>query len=150
MPIYTDKVTYGQSNTPSENHFVDGSTPNVLSIKRGTPLAPGAEVLKVNAGVVSFPNQVQTWQNMTGLGGRAVGVDITNSTGQPIQVTVSGSLNAAGANIAMLVGGVQVDIGQVSTINYFTKVSAIVPAGAVYRVNQSGGTLASINWAELR
>lgn len=92
----------------------------------------------------------QTWQNMTGLGGRAVSSDITNTSGRPIQVAISGSLNAAGANIALLVAGVQVDLGQVSTSGYYTKVSAIVPNGAVYRVNPSGGVLSAINWAELR
>lgn len=55
-----EKQVIGISATASENHFLDGSTPNILSIKRGTPNAPGAEVLKVNAGVVSFPSTVHS------------------------------------------------------------------------------------------
>lgn len=45
----------GTSATTSENHFIDESTPNVLSIKRGTPATPGAEVFRASAGVVTLP-----------------------------------------------------------------------------------------------
>lgn len=92
----------------------------------------------------------QTHQNMTGLGGRAVGVDITNTSGRTIWVSVQGTLNATGANIAMLVGGVQVDVDQVELSGRVASVSAPVPAGAVYRVNQAGGVLTISVWDELR
>jgi hypothetical protein len=44
----------------AENHFWDGSVANQLSLKRGTPDAPGTELMKFLAGVVSFPNQGQS------------------------------------------------------------------------------------------
>lgn len=44
----------------AENHFWDGSVPNQLILKRGTPDAPGAELIKVLNGVLSFPNQGQS------------------------------------------------------------------------------------------
>lgn len=52
--------TVGVSSTTSENHFWDGSAPNQLSLKRGTPNAPGAELIKALNGVLSFPNQAQS------------------------------------------------------------------------------------------
>lgn len=148
MPIYTDKVTYGQSNTPSENHFIDGSTPNVLSIKRGTPLAPGAEVLKVNAGVVSFPNQVQTWQTFVVGSTRVSGTTYTNTTGQTIHVTCSGTNSAAGFGFAFYVDGVLLCNPAGTTQGYSPCFTCPVPAGATYKcdiVNMTGTT-----WAELR
>lgn len=44
----------------AENHFWDGSVANQLSLKRGTPDAPGAELIKALNGVLSFPNQEQS------------------------------------------------------------------------------------------
>jgi len=49
----------------AENHFWDGSVANQLTLKRGTPDAPGTELMKFLAGVVSFPNQ---GQSLTGNG----------------------------------------------------------------------------------
>lgn len=56
--IQSIKQVLGLSGTASENHFWDGSIPNILSLKRGIPSAPGAEVININAGQVSAPNQV--------------------------------------------------------------------------------------------
>ena len=44
----------------AENHFWDGSVANQLTLKRGTPDAPGAELIKALNGVLSFPNQGQS------------------------------------------------------------------------------------------
>lgn len=49
------KAQLGLSNTPGENHFWDGSVANQLSLKRGTPDAPGAKVIDVVSGKVEFP-----------------------------------------------------------------------------------------------
>ena len=151
MPIYTDKVTYGQSNTPSENHFIDGSTPNVLSIKRGTPLAPGAEVLKVNAGVVSFPNQVQTWQDVKTTPGRIAGTTYTNSTGQPIKLSIdfalaSGVLFQAAITVAGITVANQALYGTSSS--YIGNIQADVPTGATYSLTLASASL--FGWKELR
>lgn len=54
--IKSIKQVLGLSGTASENHFWDGSVANQLSLKRGTPEAPGAVVLSVNAGETSFPS----------------------------------------------------------------------------------------------
>lgn len=39
----------------AENHFWDGSVANKLSLKRGTPDTPGAELIKADGNVLSFP-----------------------------------------------------------------------------------------------
>ena len=39
----------------AENHFWDGSVANQLSLKRGTPDAPGSTVFSASAGVPMFP-----------------------------------------------------------------------------------------------
>lgn len=57
--IKSIKQVLGLSGTASENHFWDGSAPNQLSLKRGTPEAPGAELIKALNGVLSFPSQGQ-------------------------------------------------------------------------------------------
>lgn len=54
------KTQMGVSATASENHFWDGSVANQLSLKRGTPAAPGAELIKALNGELSFPNQEQS------------------------------------------------------------------------------------------
>lgn len=54
--IKSIKQVLGLSGTASQNHFWDGSVPNQLSLKRGTPATPGATVLEVINGVVSFPS----------------------------------------------------------------------------------------------
>lgn len=58
--IKSIKQVLGLSGTASENHFWDGSVPNQLSLKRGTPDAPGAELIKALNGALSFPNQGQS------------------------------------------------------------------------------------------
>lgn len=52
------KTQMGISATASENHFWDGSVANQLSLKRGTPDAPGVTVMLENAGIVKFPQRV--------------------------------------------------------------------------------------------
>lgn len=49
----------GQHTTAGQNHFLDGSIADQMTLKRGTVDAPGAEILKVLEGVLSFPNQGQ-------------------------------------------------------------------------------------------
>jgi len=39
----------------AENHFWDGSVANQLSLKRGTPDAPGATVFSAQSGIPMFP-----------------------------------------------------------------------------------------------
>ena len=89
----------------SQNHFFDGSVPNQLTLKRGTPDAPGATVMQVVDGVVSFPQTqggpaLRMYQsvNVPFGGGAAIGVvfdstdfDTNNSrNGQTFRPNVPG------------------------------------------------------------
>jgi hypothetical protein len=88
----------------------------------------------------------QTWQNVTS--SRSAGVNYTNSTGKPIQVSISiyriGSVGYAYA----YVGGVQVaQVRNVGTndVGTTSQISFIVPDGSTYSVSASFEY-----WAELR
>jgi len=101
----------------------------------------------------------QTWQNVTG--SRSFNTDVVNGS-RAIQVVVSMvSQNSNGTGnsttATALVGGVTVAFGQNSDSSgfYSTPItfSFIVPAGAVYRVNTTAGSLTSITlqqWAEIK
>ena len=55
--LTSPKITNQQVSdfaTASENHFIDGSTANVLIIKRGTSASPGADLIKFDAGVAAI------------------------------------------------------------------------------------------------
>jgi hypothetical protein len=92
----------------------------------------------------------QTWQNMTGLGGRASGVTIYNTSGKPIVVCVLSS-----ASQQNIVGSVVINGITVKTFQYaFTTaanqqaVDIIVPTNGSYIITLSSGGLSS--WLELR
>jgi len=53
--IKSIKQQLGLGGAASEQHFWDGSVANQLSLKRGTPDAPGAELIKAAGDVLSFP-----------------------------------------------------------------------------------------------
>lgn len=85
----------------------------------------------------------QTWQNMTGIGGRASGASITNTSGRTIALAISPSALAA---LTIVVEGVTVCSVPSLSAGNIVGGNAIVPAGAVYTV-----TCTSIGtWAELR
>lgn len=85
----------------------------------------------------------QTWQVMTGVGGRASGASITNTSGRTIAIAISPSALAA---LTIVVGGVTVCSVPSLSAGNMVGGNAIVPNGAVYTV-----TCTSIAvWAELR
>ncbi|WP_333501455.1 hypothetical protein [Kluyvera genomosp. 2] len=91
----------------------------------------------------------QTWQDVTG--NRALSVTYTNSTGKPIMVFVSVTVNATSPSSILSVNNVSVSIAAGSSwpTNFIMRgvLVTIVPAGATYRVD--GGYSLS-NWSELR
>lgn len=85
--------------------------------------------------------------------GRALGGTYTNSTGAPIYVSVSAYASAPSQGLVATVAGVAITLGYTQsngTGGVFRGASGsfIVPAGATYSVNVSGGVLDS--WSELR
>jgi hypothetical protein len=97
----------------------------------------------------------QTWQSVTG--SRAAATNYTNSTGRPIQVVVCGQSAFTGGSSAMsiTVAGVVVATrtNNESTGSSYQgstgPLSAIVPNGAIYRVDGITGSLTISSWVEL-
>ena len=131
----------------------DLGTPTSLVLTNATG-TPSAIVLTNATGTANALNAGigvnQTWQLPT----RAGGTTYTNSTGKPIQVTISFSQNLSGSGSAtVVVSGVTI-----SSTSYNTTAgggglpytySFIVPNGATYSISVSGGTGLG-TWAELR
>lgn len=98
----------------------------------------------------------QSWQNV--VGSRALGTLYTNTTPNPIQVSVS--LNSAftggSAGATVEVGGVIVAVITTNESNgsgysgHGSPVSFVVPPQTTYRVNQTAGSSVINGWAELR
>jgi hypothetical protein len=125
-----DKI---QDNTVTSAKIVDGS---VAAADMATAVQP------VGVG--------QTWQDFTGVGGRATGATMTNSSGRPISVSISGTHGTAGSIVTLSIGGVDVNKARQGTSTYVSSVTGIVPDGATYVVNISTGAYTITNWAELR
>jgi hypothetical protein len=87
----------------------------------------------------------QTWQNLLGVGGRAINTTLYNTSGRPIQVVVGGTL--ASVAYTLVVGGVTASSTTLLTGNAL-QAQAIVPPGASYAFNGASG--AAGFWAELR
>lgn len=135
-------VQLGDSNTPA-NNFVLTSQANDGSMKlaRGNFNATTQDILTVDAaGKVTLTQNAQTWQNMSG--SRVSGTTYTNSTGQPISVSIASTSSIA------TIGFARVDVGGVTiSYNYFpgiagsatvTQATAIVPTGATYVCSWQG------------
>ena len=98
----------------------------------------------------------QSWQVVTG--SRAIATDYTNTTGRPIQVlvTVSGANTGGQCAAALLIDGVTISSVTTSASNGTTwgpitqVLGAVVPAGAVYRVNSTALSNTLNLWSELR
>jgi hypothetical protein len=95
----------------------------------------------------TFGSSAQSWSDVSG--SRSIGSSYTNSTGKAISVAVSGSFPPA-TSLTGVVGGVTVVFTGARANTEIDFITFIVPDGATYSVNQSGGTLYSYTWAELR
>lgn len=138
------KAQLGLSNTPANNFTITAEADNgTLKLARGNAGATTQDILTVDAsGKVAFPQNAQTWQNVTG--SRLAATLYTNSTGQPITVLVSGSDTAGWSSIVTVAG---VDIAQFGGINSFGACTFVVPNGATYKVSH---LFLNWRWMELR
>ncbi len=119
----------------------------------GTPTAPTATVgtnttqIATTAFVLASQSGLgigQTWQNV--LGSRALGTTYTNSSGNPIEVSVSTVASSDTNSLEVTVGGVSI-LNDRSSSGTSGHAIFVVPAGATYSV-ASDKTLN--RWAELR
>lgn len=91
----------------------------------------------------------QTWQDLTA--SRVMGTTYTNSTGEPIFVSVYVVTSTAAGTVSWLIGGVEVGrqgISAGASCTCRVNVSFIVPNGVTYSATNTSGSLA--NWSELR
>ena len=86
----------------------------------------------------------QTWRDVTKQ--RALNTVYTNTSGKPIFVSVTGKEQQQKSFIEFWIGAVRAST-YYKDANSDAAVSAIVPAGAAYKVATIGGAI--INWAEL-
>lgn len=90
----------------------------------------------------------QKWQSV--FASRAAATNYTNTTGAPITVSVSATLNAAYGTAIIYVGAVIAAFASAGATPGDTfGLSAVVPVGEVYRVD-IGGAGALATWGELR
>lgn len=90
----------------------------------------------------------RTWQNMTA--NRRHDATYTNTTEQPIEISVSAYASTSGANLGVFVDNVLVG-GQIADPGRGSQLSAEVPAGSYYRTGTDpAGSFVLINWTELR
>ncbi|AJR00066.1 Phage tail fiber protein [Enterobacteriaceae bacterium bta3-1] len=86
----------------------------------------------------------QTWRDVTKQ--RSLNTVYTNSSGKPIFISVTGKEQQQKSYIELWIGAVKAST-YYKDANSDAAVSAIVPAGAPYKVTTVGGAI--INWAEL-
>lgn len=154
------RAQLGSSTTATQNFTLTAEAVNgTMKLARGNAGSTTQDILTVDAdGKISATqgyNDVlgsgQTWQNMTGVGGRAQNANITNSTGRPIQVVISGTMSNGSTHLILTVGGIAI-VGQdvQDVAGQYATISAIVPNGTTYTLSTSLGTITITNWAELR
>lgn len=149
--IKSIKAQLGLSTTPANNFTLDASADNgTMKLARGNAGATTQDVMTVNAaGKVTFPQNAQTWQDVTA--SRAVATPYTNTTDQPIQVSISCNLGASAGVVSFGIGAVVVSsVGFAAAGNVALITNAVIPVGVSYRLDGSGGTPSNIKWLELR
>lgn len=148
------RAQLGLSGTASQNFTLDASAADgSMKLARGNAGATTQDIMTVSAaGKVQFPagsdmiGVGQTWQDVKA--SRAVGTTYTNTTGRPIQVSVTCSVNTGVVN-TLSVDGLPVAYSSVGVIGNGLTLQAIVPAGSTYVLTNTGGTTV-LYWVELR
>ena len=87
----------------------------------------------------------QSWQDVTA--SRVLGTTYTNSTGKPIQLSISGFFSNGG--YSFYVNGIKQDFITSGTQYWVFKINQIIPNGSTYSLSLSG-TNSMCTWFELR
>lgn len=136
------------ANTLSANNVLLGNGTSALQA-----VAPGSSgnVLTSNGTTwTSAASQSIGYSQNWSLPGRSANTTYTNSTGKPIQVAISTTINATLANpaVAIYVNGVLIMQSAGSSVsNQYTTYSFIVPNGQTYQCNLNNASISI--WAEL-
>ena len=121
------------------NGTVSGLTATGLTTAQNVALAQLiGEASPIGAG--------QTWQAPS----RAIGTTYTNSTGKPILVAMTLTCTSGFSAQGLIINGTTIYAGAVNVANAGTGFALIVPNGATYVTTTNTGTLAIVDWKELR
>ena len=140
-------VSYGGTGTTTSTGSgatVRATSPALVTPDLGTPSTLiGTNITGTSNSLNAGIGVNQTWQSFAVGTARVVGTTYTNSTGKPIQVSLTG-INNAVSNI--FVGGVNIAYMTYQTVGVGGCTSFIVPNGSTYVI--ASGSVAI--WAELR
>jgi len=135
--ITANSVILGNGTSALSGNLVAPSTSGNVLTSNGTTWTSAAP---------SAIGVGQTWSNVTG--SRLLGSTYTNSTGKPIQVSIS-ILQGSSGNGTLAIGGVNVGTVSASGLSEISGISAIVPNGNTYKYTVNAGTQTLNTWAEL-
>ena len=133
---------------------IDGTT-GVSQVQDGViveaDLANGAVTSAKMATAVQPIGVGQTWQDVSA--SRLAATDYTNTTGRPITVNICTQVSNSSSTSEIVVAGVTVARNHTASTDSANNreqmtMTAIVPAGAVYRLTSNGAN--RLLWVELR
>lgn len=149
MTVQTDNYGIGASGIASQKFTFTAPNDGTFKLGRGVLGAESSFPLVVNADDSISGNMGigagQTWQDVTG--SRALTTTYTNSTGRPIEVSVTVTI-ATSQSVTATVAGVAI-LTDTASAAEGRSFQFIVPNGATYQVTATGGSTLS-KWAELR
>ena len=138
----------GQSATATQNFTMNTGLDGTMKLARGNVGATTQDVMTVASnGIVTFPQNVQTLQNLSS---NLTNVTYTNTTKQTITVMVA--LNSSGNQniITALVNGITI-VGSTAPVpGDRAALTFVVPPNGTYKVNGTNGVQTVASWAELR
>lgn len=156
--IKVNQVQLGDSATATQNFVWQTNVDGTTKLARGNVGATTQDILTVDAtGKVTLtasdanlPIGVgQTWQDM--IGSRAINTTYTNSTGRPIEISVTCTPANTSSTGTLTIGGVvfvAVAQGFITGAIPIT-LTAIIPNGVTYSLVTTGTTSLAY-WKELR
>ena len=90
----------------------------------------------------------QAWVDETAL--RVKDTNYTNTSGRPIQLSVTFRTNSSATTMSLLVDGVIVVRESATAHHESLTANNIIPEGSTYNLTLTGGSAYFRNWAELR
>ena len=148
----TPSALVGTNITGTAASLTVGNATNATNATTSTTQAAGTNTTQIATTANVYASSIgwgQTWQNLTA--SRAGNTTYYNTTGKPIVVTVSW-LCSGGGYPFLNIDGAMAYHGTDVAAGLTTPVTAIIPSGSSYLVNNSsGGSItATIGWQELR
>jgi hypothetical protein len=135
--LTAENVILGDGTNPVK--FVAPSTTGNVLTSNGTTWTSAAPAPSIGVG--------QTWTNVTS--SRSIGTTYTNSTGEPIQISISTATNQFGT-IRLSIDGTIVSSISGGDFGNYQAWNHIIPDGKTYAVSTTGSGSSVSSWWELR